>query len=152
VEITQPTAKVGRLRKRELSLGPLELEVIDASTISPNPYAEKQQPPCAAWGLKPTKQVPAPCATWGLKPTKQAPVPRVRGLSLGPLNITATSQQRLQGEGAAQPNLKLINEPLLQRRRGVSLEPLEIHHGVSSKPSAMAAARIKLFPNRLSFV
>jgi hypothetical protein len=132
-EVVHPAAKAGRPRTRGLSLGPL-----DASTVIPNPLAEKQQPPRAAWGPK---------------PTKQAPAPRTRGLSLGPLDIAPTPQRRLQGEGAARPNLKPLKEPPVQRRRGVSLGPLEIHRGVSSKSSSTAAAaRVKPFPNRLSSV
>jgi hypothetical protein len=108
-----------------------------ASTVSPNPLTEKQQPPHTAWGLKPTKQAPA---LWG------------RGLSLGPLDIAATPQRRLQGEGAVRPNLKPINEPPVQQRRGINFGPLEIHRRISSKPSTTAAVRVKPFPNRLSFV
>jgi hypothetical protein len=118
-EVAQPAAKAGRQRTRGFSLGPLE--VVDASTVNPNPLAEKQQPPRAAWGLKPTTP---------------------RGPSLGPLDIAAAPQRRLQGEGAARPNLKPIKEPPVQRRRGVSLGPVEIHRGISSNP----------FPNRLNYV
>lgn len=40
----------------------------------------------------------------------------------------------------------------MQRRRGVSLGPLEIQQGVSSKPAAAAAGRVKPFSNKLNAI
>ncbi|CAD6335757.1 unnamed protein product [Miscanthus lutarioriparius] len=126
---------------RGLSLGPLDV----AAAVNPNPLTTDKQQPRAAQGLK---------------PIKQAPAARGRGVSLGPLDIVAANprvpsaaatapQRKIQGEGgAARPILRPIKEPSVQRRRGVSLGPLEIHNGVGSKPWA-AAARVKTFTNKL---
>ena len=134
---------------RGLSLGPLDV----AAAVNPNPLTtdKQQQQPRAAQGLKPIKQAPAAA--------------RGRGVSLGPLDIVAANprvpsaaatapQRKIQGEGgAARPILRPIKEPPVQRRRGVSLGPLEIHHGVGSKPgAAVAAARVKAFSNKLGAV
>ncbi|KAK3131115.1 hypothetical protein QOZ80_6BG0502210 [Eleusine coracana subsp. coracana] len=138
-EVAQPAAKASRSRTRGLSLGLLEV----AAAVNPNPLGEKQKPPRAAWGLK---------------LAKQAPAPRGRGLSLGPLDIAAANPRVPAAapppikERAARTILKPIKEPPVQRRRGVSLGPLEIHHGVSSKPGATTAARVKPFANKLSSV
>ncbi|KAI4987986.1 hypothetical protein ZWY2020_029616 [Hordeum vulgare] len=54
---------------------------------------------------------------------------------------------------AASSILRLIKEPPVQRRRGVSLSPLEIQHGVSgTKPAPTAAAWAKPFPNKLNAI
>jgi hypothetical protein len=141
---TEPPKRgqVARTRMRGLSLGQLDV----AAAVDSDPLTDKQQP-SAAQGLK--------------KPIKQAPAaPRGRSSSLGPLEIVATNprvlrssaaaaaapKRKIQGEGgAARPILRPIKEPPVQRRRGVSLGPLEIHHGVGSKPGA--AARVKHFSN-----
>uniref|UniRef100_J3MWC4 Uncharacterized protein n=1 Tax=Oryza brachyantha TaxID=4533 RepID=J3MWC4_ORYBR len=57
-------------------------------------------------------------------------------------------QQQQQRAGTARI-LKPIKEPLVQCRMGVSLGPLEIHHGVGSKP---AAARAKPSPTKLNAI
>ena len=43
----------------------------------------------------------------------------------------------------AAQGLKPIKQAPAPRRRGVSLGPLEIHHGVCIKPGAAATARVK---------
>ncbi|GJN39154.1 hypothetical protein PR202_gb28253 [Eleusine coracana subsp. coracana] len=92
------------------------------------------------------------------QPAAKASRPRTRGLSLGPLDIAAANPRVPAAapppikERAARSILKPIKEPPVQRRRGVSLGPLEIHHGVSSKPGATTAARVKPFANKLSSV
>ncbi|CAD6338601.1 unnamed protein product [Miscanthus lutarioriparius] len=143
------TSKQTEPPKRAESLGPLDV----AAAVNPNPLTtdKQQQQPRAAQGLKPIKQAPAAA--------------RGRGVSLGPLDIVAANprvpsaaatapQRKIQGEGgAARPILRPIKEPPVQRRRGVSLGPLEIHHGVGSKPgAAVAAARVKAFSNKLGAV
>ncbi|EER88836.1 nascent polypeptide-associated complex subunit alpha, muscle-specific form [Sorghum bicolor] len=150
--VVAPAAKAApRPRTRGLSMGPLDV----AAAVNPNPLTtdkQQQQQPRAAQAPKPIKQAPAAAS-------------RGRGVSLGPLDIVAANprvpsavaatttapQRKIQGEGgAARPILRPIKEPPVQRRRGVSLGPLEIHNGVGSKPGA--AARVKPFTNKLGAV
>lgn len=143
-------AAAARPRPRGRSLGPLDI----VAAVNPNLLTtdKQQQQPRAAQGLKPIKQAPAAA--------------RGRGFSLAPLDTVAANprvpsaaaaaapQRKIQGEGGgAWPILRPIKEPPVQRRRGVSLGPLEIHHGVGSKPGAtVAAARVKPFSNKLGAV
>jgi hypothetical protein len=143
-------AAAARPRPRGHSLGPLDI----VAAVNPNLLTtdkQQQQQPRAAQGLKPIKQAPAAA--------------RARGFSLAPLDTVAANprvpsaaaaapQRKIQGEGGgAWPILRPIKEPPVQRRRGVSLGPLEIHHGVGSKPGAtVAAERVKPLSNKLGAV
>uniref|UniRef100_A0ACD5UHW1 Uncharacterized protein n=1 Tax=Avena sativa TaxID=4498 RepID=A0ACD5UHW1_AVESA len=139
-----------RPRARGLSLGPLDVACAANPTML---VPDKQQPPpphAASQRTKPTT-----------KQQQQAPAvaARGRGLSLGPLDIAAANPttklpsprqpQQQVGVAAASRILKPIKEPPVQRRRGVSLGPMEIQHGISGKP---AAARAKPFPNKLNAI
>ncbi|CAM0909510.1 unnamed protein product [Alopecurus aequalis] len=147
-----PAAAKAQPRPRA-SLAPL-----DAVCAATNPnllLSDKQQPPTLA-------------AAQRIKPTTKQPVPATRGrgrLSLGPLDIAAANpttkiaaarQQQQQQQGAAPASRipKPIKEPPAQRRRGVSLGPMEIQQGVSGKPAAAAAgaARVKPFSNKLNAI
>ncbi|KAM3193433.1 hypothetical protein ACQJBY_070193 [Aegilops geniculata] len=142
----QPTGP--RPRARGLGLAPLD-DDLPASAADPDNLLllpEKQQPPPAAQKPKPAAKQQFPASRGG------------RGLSIGPLDIAAANpakapavrQQQQQQAPAPSRILKPIKEPPVQRRRGVSLGPLEIQHGVSgTKP---AAARAKPFPNKLNAI
>ncbi|WVZ78885.1 hypothetical protein U9M48_026531 [Paspalum notatum var. saurae] len=146
-EVVEAKATRPRTRPPRLSLGPLDV----ATAVNTDSFMERQQ----------QQPQPQPRAAQGPKP---APAPRGRGLSLGPLDIvaanpvpasaassTAAPQRKVQGEGrAARPILRPIMEPPVQRRRGVSLGPMEIHRGVGGK--VVPAARVKPFSNKLGAV
>ncbi|VAI79590.1 unnamed protein product [Triticum turgidum subsp. durum] len=143
-----------RPRAKGLGLAPLDDDLLAAAADPDNllPLPEKQQPP-------PPAQKPRPAAK------QQFPASRGgRGLSIGPLDIAAANpakapaarqQQQQQGAAPASHILKPIKEPPVQRRRGVSLGPMEIQHGISggTKPVAAAgAARVKPFPGKLNAI
>ncbi|KAM3213725.1 hypothetical protein ACQJBY_066249 [Aegilops geniculata] len=144
----QPTGT--RPRGRALSLAPLDDDLpaaADPDNLLLLP--EKQQPPPAAQKPKPAAKQQFPASRGG------------RGLSIGPLDIAAANptkapaarQQQQQQAPAPSRILRPIKEPPVQRRRGVSLGPLEIQHGVSgTKPAAAAAARAKPFPSKLNAI
>uniref|UniRef100_A0A453SUJ9 Uncharacterized protein n=1 Tax=Aegilops tauschii subsp. strangulata TaxID=200361 RepID=A0A453SUJ9_AEGTS len=148
----QPTGT--RPRGRALGLAPLDDDLPAAAADPDNLLLlpEKQQPPSAAQKPKPAAKQQFPASRGG------------RGLSIGPLDIAAANptkapaarqqpQPQPQQGAAASRILRPIKEPPVQRRRGVSLGPLEIQHGVSgTKPAAAAAARAKPFPSKLNAI
>ncbi|XP_051198799.1 uncharacterized protein [Lolium perenne] len=134
-----------RPRARGLSLGPLDVAPASAAA-NPNP---ENQPLAATQKLKPAAKQQAP-----------APARGSRGLSLGPLDIAAANPTATRLPAARQPHqaavpstriLKPIKEPPVQRRRGVSLGPMEIQHGITGKPTP-ATARAKPFPSKLNAI
>lgn len=132
-----------RPRARGLSLGPLD---VAAASAAANPTPENQPPPLAApQRLKPAAKQPIPAAARGS-----------RGLSLGPLDIAAanptTKLPAARHPAPASRILKPIKEPPVQRRRGVSLGPMEIQHGITGKPTATATSRPKPFPSKLNAI
>uniref|UniRef100_A0ACD5ZCZ8 Uncharacterized protein n=2 Tax=Avena sativa TaxID=4498 RepID=A0ACD5ZCZ8_AVESA len=137
-----------RPRERGLSPGPLDVACAANPTLLVSEKQQQQQAPAAAQRMKPaTKQQQVPAAA-----------ARGRGLSIGPLDIAAANPTtkapaaRPQQVGAAASRiLKPIKEPPM-RRRGVSLGPMEIQQGISGKPAAMAAPRVKPFPNKLNAI
>ncbi|XP_037468920.1 uncharacterized protein LOC119341150 [Triticum dicoccoides] len=149
----KPTAT--RPRPRGLSLA--TLDDLPADAADPDNLLllpDKQQPPPAAQKPKPAAKQQFPASRGG------------RGLSIGPLDIAAANptkapaarqqpQPQPQQGAAASRILRPIKEPPVQRRRGVSLGPLEIQHGVSGTKPAVAtaaAARAKAFPSKLNAI